>query len=150
MRKRFVPVTLIGFVTVAATLVAIPIASAHDLRGPCDLHRAPDGTIEQLSKRHIRCAVERFGPVPGGRERAVCIAERESKLNPEAASLTDQYLGLFQHAALYWGDRYDTWTLPAWDLPTSALEGRTNAIVTIRMVHDAGSWKAAGWPPHGC
>ncbi len=37
-------------------------------------------------------------------------------------------------------------TKPAWDLPTSALKGRTNAIVTIRMVVAIGGWKAAGWP----
>ena len=42
------------------------------------------------------------------------------------------------------------WTDPAWQLSDKATNGRTNAIVTIRMVHAAGTWKTAGWPPNGC
>lgn len=80
----------------------------------------------------------------------MCIAERESGLDPRAASSTEMYLGLFQHAATYWDGRYQDWTKKTWDLPDSALKGRTNAIVTIRMVHAVGGWKAAGWPRRGC
>ena len=97
-----------------------------------------------------RCAVDTLGPVPGGSDRAICIAKRESGLNPKAESATGVYLGLYQHAAEYWEWRYDTYTEPAWDLPTSALKGRTNSIVTIRMVVEAGTWGAAGWPRGDC
>lgn len=137
----------------AATILALAPAAlvrAHHLAGPCDLHQLNGETIEHFSKRHIRCAVDRFGAVPGGADRAICIAKRESGLIPTAESLTGQYLGLFQHIATAWPDRYATWTKPAWDLSTSALSGRTNAIVTIRMVHAAGGWAAAGWPVGDC
>jgi hypothetical protein len=150
VRKRFLTVSLLGLLMTGVVVVPLPAASAHHDRGPCDFHRTTDETIRHFSKRQIRCAVERFGPVPGGRTRAVCIAERESGLDPEAASPTELYLGLYQHAAAYWDVRYDTWTRPVWELPTSALEGRTNAVVTIRMVRDLGGWKAAGWRVHDC
>lgn len=150
MRRRLSTAALLGILMAASTLTGVPAASAHHDRGPCDFHRAAGETINHLSKRQIRCAVERFGPVPGGRVRAVCIAERESGLDPEATSATEQYLGLYQHAASYWDRRYETWTRPVWDLPPSALEGRTNAIVTIRMVQDLGGWRAAGWRVRGC
>ena len=111
---------------------------------------AADETIQHFMKRKIRCAVDRFGPVPGDAARAICIAKRESGLIPTAESPTGMYLGLFQQAAKMWPDRYVRWTDPAWQLSEKATNGRTNAIVTIRMVHAAGTWKAAGWPPHGC
>lgn len=95
--------------------------------------------------------MDRFGPVPGGSTRAICIARRESGLDPSATSEpTGQYRGLYQHDRDYWSWRYDTYTLPAWELSRRALSGRTNAIVTIRMVVKAGTWRAAGWPPKEC
>ena len=48
------------------------------------------------------------------------------------------YLGLYQHAAAYVARSHAKWTDPAWEPPIRALSGRTNAIVTIRMVHAAG------------
>ena len=102
-------------------------------------------------RRRIRCAVDRFGPVGGDAERAICIAKRESGLIPTTESpATGMYLGLFQHSAKMWPDRYMQWTRPVWQLSDKATNGRTNAIVTIRMVHAAGAWKTAGWPPNGC
>jgi hypothetical protein len=125
-------------------------AFAHHAPGPCDFHRIDGETVQHFSARQIRCAVDTFGPVPGGSARAVCIADRESGLLPDAESLTGMYLGLYQHSAADWDRRYDTYTKPAWELPTSALKGRTNAIVAIRMVVAAGTWRAAGWPPGDC
>lgn len=133
----------------AVTLVA-PAASAHHRAGPCDADRGTDETIQHFMKRKITCAVDLFGPVPGGSDRAICIANRESGLIPTASSATGMYLGLFQHSAAAWPDRYAKWTDPAWELSSDALSGRTNAIVTIRMVHAAGTWKDAGWPADGC
>ncbi|MEX2421180.1 MAG: hypothetical protein WD670_05110, partial [Actinomycetota bacterium] len=66
-------------------------------------------------KRLITCAVEEWD-VRGGAERAICVADAESHLNPEAGAADGEYLGLFQHSAAYWPDRYDEWTRPAWDL----------------------------------
>jgi hypothetical protein len=126
-------------------------AAAQQLPPPCPLHRFEGETVQHFSKRRITCAVQRFGPVPGGARRAICIARRESGLDPSATSEpTGLYRGLFQHDRTMWADRYDEYTVPWWELSPRALNGRTNAIVTIRMVVDAGTWRAAGWPPRGC
>jgi hypothetical protein len=136
---------------IAGVLLGATPAFAHHLPGPCDFHRLDDESVRAFAKRRIVCAVERFGPVPGGSERAICIAQRESGLDPTTTSEpTGQYRGLYQHDRDYWPWRYDTYTLPAWELSPRALNGRTNAIVTIRMVVEAGSWWKAGWPPKEC
>jgi hypothetical protein len=126
-------------------------AAADHLPGPCDFHKGANETIQHFSKRRIMCAVDRFGPVPGDVERALCIARRESGLDPTATSEPEGiYRGLFQHDRTLWPDRYDRHTRPAWELSRRALNGRTNAIVTIRMVFAFGTWRAAGWPPKDC
>lgn len=150
MRSRLGRLVLAATVAVATLIAVTPATSAHHRPGPCDFHRDSEETVQHFSRRHIRCAVEEFGPVPGGAARAICIADRESGLNPRARSATGMYLGLFQHAAAAWEDRYDEWTDPEWELPTSALRGRTNAIVAIRMVADEGRWRSAGWPAGDC
>jgi hypothetical protein len=101
-------------------------------------------------RRRIACAVDRFGPVGGGASRAICIAKRESGLDPTAKSATGKYLGLYQHRSTLWPDRYKKWTQRSWDLSERALSGRSNSIVTIRMVHAIGGWKKAGWPIKRC
>jgi hypothetical protein len=145
-RFRTVLVTL----PLLAGLLAVPTAVAKPGVGPCDLTQRSSETSTHLMKRRISCAAERFGPVPGGSTRAICIAKRESGLNPSASSPTGDYLGLFQQSATYWPDRYKKWTDTVWQLSTNAKNGRSNSIVTLRMVHAAGSWKAAGWSPKGC
>lgn len=136
---------------VAAAVLAAAPASADHRAGPCDSHREDGETIRHFSKRLIVCAVDRFGPVRGGAERAICIARRESGLDPTATSEpTGRYRGLYQHDRRFWDWRYDTYTRRVWDLSRWALNGRTNAIVTIRMVADFGAWKRAGWPPKDC
>ena len=126
-------------------------AFAHLSPGPCDFHRRDDESTRSFAKRRIVCAVERFGPVPGGQERAICIARRESGLDPSATSEpTGQYRGLFQHDRDKWPARFAEYTRPAWELSPRALNGRANAIVTIRMVFKIGTWLNAGWPPREC
>lgn len=130
---------LVACVSLALALSAVP-ASAHHRSGPCNLHRRDDETVRQHSKRLIRCAADRW-PVRGGAGKAVCIAKHESGLDPKATSPGGAYLGLFQHSADAWPDRFQQWTKRGWDLSDSALSGRTNTIVTIRMA------SANGWGP---
>jgi hypothetical protein len=138
-------------VLVALTALVAAPASAHHRAGPCDFHRRDGETVRALSKRRIGCAVRRFGPVPGDAARAICIARRESGLDPAAVSEPKGlYVGLYQHAREYWRWRYETFTRRRWDLPRRALNGRTNAIVAIRMVVHFGRWRDAGWPRKRC
>jgi hypothetical protein len=60
---------------------------------------------------------------------------------PGPCDLSGEFLGLFQHSAEAWPDRYEEWTRPSWQLSENALNGRRNAVVTIRMVN------ANGWGP---
>jgi hypothetical protein len=133
-----------------AALLILPAAQAQPGVGPCDLTLRSGETMHHLMKRRITCAAVRFGPIPGGAKRAICIAKRESGLDPSASSATGKYLGLYQQAKKYWPNRYDTWTQTVWQLSDNAKNGRSNSVVTIRMVHGAGSWKAAGWSAKGC
>jgi hypothetical protein len=139
----------------AAVVAALALPATHapavvvNRPGPCPLERQLDETVRHLMKRLIRCAADKW-PVRGGAERAICIAERESHLNPRATSATGLYVGLFQHSASAWTPRFRTWTRPHWELNASALNGRSNAIVTIRMVHADGwgPWRGVGCRPH--
>jgi len=134
------PTRILALVATLALLAFAGPARAGDATGPCNLARAADESVREFSSRLIQCATGRW-EVPGGAQRAICIARAESHLNPLATSAGGVYLGLFQHSAEAWPDRYREWTRPAWGLDESALSGRTNAIVTIRMVN------AAGWGP---
>jgi hypothetical protein len=130
---------LVPVLLVALLAPGVPARAGGDA-GPCALDRGDDESVRHHSKRLIACATQEW-EVPGGAERAICIADAESHLNPRATSAGGEYLGLFQHAAEAWPARYDAWTRPSWHLDESALSGRTNAIVTIRMVN-AGGWGA--------
>jgi hypothetical protein len=118
--------------------------------GPCDLTAKSGESVAHFMRRRITCSVNRFGPVGGGAARAICIAKRESGLDPDAESATGEYLGLFQQSAKMWPERYTAWTRKKWQLSKNAKNGRSNALVTIRMVHAAGGWKDAGWRVKGC
>jgi hypothetical protein len=144
IRRAAAIAAAVGAIVVVTALPSTAMA-AHglgqdDRPGPCPLVRGEDEGIRAFSIRIITCAAERW-PVPGGAEKAICIADRESGLVPTAQSPTGMYLGLFQHSAEAWGDRYLEWTRPVWQLKPNALNGRTNAIVTMRMAN------ATGWGP---
>ena len=136
---------LLAPVAASAVLALSLQASAHHREGPCDVHRRDDETVQQHSKRVIGCAVKRWS-VPGGAEKAICIADAESGLNPETRSAGGEYLGLFQHLAKEWPDRYREWTRESWELDETALSGRTNALVTARIVNAEGwgAWHGVG------
>ncbi|HSJ51937.1 MAG TPA: hypothetical protein VLA90_11755 [Actinomycetota bacterium] len=123
---------------------AIPAAAEHR-PGPCALEREEDEGPRFWSIRLIQCATDEW-TVPGGAERAICIAEAESGLDPKAKSPRGEYLGLFQHAADAWPDRYLEWTKRRWQLDDRPLNARTNTIVTIRLVNADGwgPWRHAG------
>jgi hypothetical protein len=151
VRRRLGAILLV--VALAAPVSALIGPTAGAVRTPphpCDLPRRDGETIQHHSRRLIECAVGAFGPVRGGATRAICIAKRESGLIPSASSKTGEYLGLFQHSATYWPSRFDTYTKASWELSSSALSGRSNAIVTVRMVRSMGGWKPAGWPVKSC
>jgi hypothetical protein len=134
-------------VPVLAMTLLFPTTSAFagDATGPCDLTRKADETIRSKMKRLIECATDRW-EVRGGARRAICVADAESGLNPKATSSGGDFVGLFQHMADAWPDRFDSWTRPRWNLNESALSGRSNTIVTIRMVNADGwgPWRGAG------
>ena len=79
----------------------------------------------------------------GGPRTALCIAKRESGLLPWAESSDGINKGLYQQHVDYWANNYETYARPAWALEKRILNGRTNAIVSIRMAH------AGGWGPWG-
>jgi hypothetical protein len=136
-----------AFILVATVWLSIPpLAAAHDRPGPCDLHRQADESVRQHSKELIRCSAKRW-EVPEGARKAICIADRESGLDPAAISRNRLYRGLFQHHKGYWRERYEEYTLRTWSLNRHALNGRTAAIVSIRMASDVG-WGA--WRGKGC
>jgi hypothetical protein len=114
--------------------------------GPCALLREDAEAIQDFSIRLITCAADRW-PVEGGAEKAICIAQRESGLIPTASSQAGMYVGLFQHSVADWPRRYDQWTRPVWQLKDNPYNGRTNAIVAIRMANAEG-WGA--WAGAGC
>jgi hypothetical protein len=132
------------FAVLLAVILLVPLgaasAPATDKPGPCALDRAQDETTRQWVKRVIRCAEHRW-PVRGGAAKAICIARAESGLNPKLESADGTYVGLYQHLADAWPDRYRTWTRRAWHLDDRWGNGRTSTIVTIRMVN------ANGWGP---
>ena len=132
---------------VATPAMASPLhRGAPRVSGPCALIRLEGEAIQDFSKRLIGCAAARW-PVEGGAEKAICIAERESGLIPTASSPSGMYVGLFQHSAADWPRRYEKWTRPYWRLKENPYNGRTNAIVTIRMAN-AGGW--GPWAGVGC
>jgi hypothetical protein len=131
----------------AGPALASPIdAAAPRASGPCALARVDGEAIQDFSIRLITCAAARW-PVEGGAEKAVCIADRESGLIPTASSQTGLYVGLYQHSVADWPRRYEEWTRPIWQLKENPYNGRTNAIVTMRIANAEG-W--AAWAGTGC
>ena len=152
-RNRRIRTTAIVVAIAITTLLAVGPADASPVGrsgarvpGPCALARADGEIIQDFSIRLITCAADRW-PVEGGAEKAICIARRESGLIPTASSATGLYVGLFQHSAADWPRRYDEWTRPIWELKENPYNGRTNAIVAVRIANAEG-W--AAWSGTGC
>lgn len=103
----------------------------------CDFDwRAGPEEVEKL----IRCAAQRW-EVPGGPDKAVDVARCESSLRPDAIGGDGLYLGIFQQHRDYWPARATRYGFDG----VSALNGRANIIVSIRMASEG------GWGPWtGC
>ena len=134
------PPLRVALVVLTAVPLLVPFTGVARAAGPCDLSLNDGEAVTHRMVRIIRCASRRWA-VPGGTEKAICIADRESGLDPKATSPHRTNLGIYQHSAADWPDRYETWTRRVWHLDDSALVGRTNIIVAIRMVN------ASGWGP---
>jgi len=137
------PAHLLALVLAITTIAPLGVASGtegEERPGPCPIARAEGQRVQDWVRDLIRCA-ERRWEVPGGAERAICIAEAESGLDPKTVSGHGAYVGLYQHSAAAWPERYREWTRPVWQLDERPLNARTNVIVTIRMVN------AEGWGP---
>ena len=151
-RIRGVVTAVIGGALALSLLAATPASAAlprtttPPAPGPCALVRSVGEAIQDFSIRIITCAADKW-PVEGGADKAICIARRESGLVPTASSPTGMYVGLFQHSAADWPRRYEQWTRPSWQLKENPYNGRTNAIVTMRMANAQG-WGA--WAGVGC
>jgi hypothetical protein len=151
-RIRVVATAIIGGAIAIPLLIASPAAASPlysagtRAAGPCALVREAGEAIQSFSIRLITCAADKW-PVEGGAEKAICIAQRESGLIPTASSQTGMYVGLFQHSAADWPRRYAEWTRPSWQLKENPYNGRTAAIVTLRMANAEG-W--AAWAGAGC
>jgi hypothetical protein len=128
-------------VALSATLLLTAAPAAH-ATGPCDFGRAEGQSVRAYMRDVIRCAVGRWS-VRGGVSTALCIAKRESGLLPWAESSNGINKGLYQQHVDYWSTNYETYAWPGWELKKRILNGRTNAIVSIRMAH------AGGWGPWG-
>jgi len=150
VQRRVRTLLLVAVLVVSTLLLPSPAAAGRHPHHPCELTRRDGEAIQHFSERLIRCAVGVYGPITGGAARAICIARRESGLIPSASSPKGKYLGLYQHSATYWPLRFTTYTQPSWMLSSSALSGRSNAIVTVRMVRALGGWRRAGWPVKAC
>lgn len=140
------PTRAVVWIGIALALVGAAGPAVADHRpGPCALDRREDEGVRHYVKRLIRCTTDEW-PVRGGAEKAICIAHAESHLNPKARSADGTYLGLFQHSADAWPDRYRAWTKRRWELDDRAGNARTNTIVTIRMVtaNGWGPWRGVG------
>lgn len=153
---------------IAATILISGVpASASRPSGPCTgfqwrAKSAPaeirDIVVAEIVSDLIDCAVRRW-PVPGGLQKALYIAQRESGLlwwaaNParEACNSGWGSCGVYQHLARYWPARVRKYLQPEWfphtwpDVPW--WNARANVIVAIRMAH-SGGW--CPWtPPDYC
>lgn len=99
--------------------------------GPC--HRA---TVKAI----IWCAVAFYGIVPGGVQRAVSIAWRESRFNPTAVSSTG-CVGVYQYCDSTWQHLIDSWPVMNELYGVNRYSARGNVMRAIRSAHET------GWEP---
>ncbi len=87
-------------------------------------------------KQLIRCAASHYGVSP---QKALHIAWRESRFQPDAYNAAGRAAGLYQHLLKYWPERAQDFGFRNW----SVFDARANIMVTMRMV------RRFGWAPWG-
>jgi hypothetical protein len=85
-------------------------------------------------KKLILCAADHHNVA---QRKALYIAWRESRYQPDAYNPAGRAAGIFQHLLKYWPDRARAYGFARW----SPFNARANIIVTMRMVRDY------GWAP---
>lgn len=88
-------------------------------------------------KALIKCAAPRLGV---STSTALAVAWRESHYQPGARNPSSGTCGVFQHMPRYWPERVRHFY---WGHDPSCFNGRTNVLVSLRMV------RAGGWGPWG-
>jgi hypothetical protein len=88
-------------------------------------------------KSLIRCAAPKLGL---STSKALQVAWRESRYHPGARNNSSGTCGVFQHMPRYWPERVRRWY---WGTDPSCYDGRTNVLVSLRMV------RSGGWSPWG-
>jgi hypothetical protein len=84
-------------------------------------------------KKLIRCAAEHYNL---SQRKALYIAWRESRYQPDAYNRAGRAAGIYQHLLKYWPDRAREYGFAEW----SPFNARANILVTMRMVRDHGWW----------
>ncbi len=87
-------------------------------------------------KRLIRCAADHHGV---DRRKAIYVAWRESRFQPDVYNVAGGAAGVYQHLVKYWPDRADDFGFR----DASVFNARANIIVAMRMV------RRYGWAPWG-
>jgi soluble lytic murein transglycosylase-like protein len=139
LRRAFVATLIL-----TAILTAIPIAQGNASPVSGSLSKTAKSTLCRIDWREgrpyvkhlIRCAATHLGV---NVDRALSIADRESRFDPGAYNSWSCAKGIYQHLCAYWPDRATKYGFDDW----SAYNARANIIVTMRMV------KHIGWQPWG-
>ena len=137
--SRVAALALVVALAGSLLLVAAPSAQA---TGPCDFGRGEDQTRTGV---HARRDPVRRRSLVGARRSPDRALHRQAGERPVpwAESSNGINKGLYQQHIDYWGNNFETYTRTCWALKKRILNGRTNAIVSIRMAH------AGGWGPWG-
>jgi hypothetical protein len=117
---------------------------AHVDRDECRFARydGRKGFTDTEIRKTIRCDVDRW-PVPGGTDTALRVANCESGFE---TSTSGSYLGVYQFAPSTWSSNRSRFRALGcrWDLSWSALNGRANVTVAIKVA------STTGWGPWSC
>lgn len=101
-------------------------------------HPEPPPCSEYPQVRRMLACVERRWPVPGGIDKVYEVVDCESDFRSRLAD-DGIHAGLFQQNIYYWPGRWEKWGEPL-GLSPDPLDPLSNAVVSLRMVHETWSW----------
>ena len=133
--RALVAASILTAVIMSFPTATINAAVQHDLKRPstrlCPIDwRQSTWHVKKL----IRCAADHYNIAEW---RALHIAWRESRYQPDAYNPEGRAAGIYQHLLKYWPDRAQEYGFP----DSSAFNARANVFVTMRMVREY------GWSP---